>query len=395
MKKLVLLITVLLLSSISYAQNTVHAKGVGLNRNEALQDALRAAVSQSSGVVLESYTQVENFNVLKDVVNSQTTGVVTKYDISKETPLASTYEIEIDAVVSQEAIKKNADALQFLVGGIRFLVLYDPRKFDSEITSFLDYTVERINEYLISKEYRYIENDLAKELREPAIKLLGSDTSTTKFVETVGRYADAQFVIYIKNLKIRQQGGGTKATIEIKAYDNCQSEGLGTIEMEGNFSTIADKRSAVEQSTVNAISQKFDRLLMFFNTSIGKWANNGAPYLVRIFNAGGYEDFMDMKNKMKADPDFGGAVEFNTSENFVSFRFKFKKPPDEVADKIIMLSREDPKLKDKGIVIKHFYQRHIYFGVKNVTIAEVDNTKTVQAGAGKGLPSDDVIKNQK
>lgn len=385
MKKLVLLITVLLLSSISYAQNTVHAKGVGLNRNEALQDALRAAVSQSSGVVLESYTQVENFNVLKDVVNSQTTGVVTKYDISKETPLASTYEIEIDAVVSQEAIKKNADALQFLVGGIRFLVLYDPRKFSEEINSYLNYTVERINEYLKSKEYRYIENERFQELKEPALKLLGSDTSTTKYMEKIGMYADAQFIILLKNLTIRQQGGGTKATIEIKAYDNCQSEGLGTIEMEGIFSKIMDKNDAVKQSIVQAISLNMDRLLMFFNKDIGKWANNGSPYVLKFFKAGSIDDFYNLMDKMEASPDFGGAVEISAIRDYISLRCNYKQIPRKMSQKIITLAKEDEVLKSKNLETQLIYQRQIYFGIKDVVDPEVQNVKTVQATpSGKG-----------
>jgi hypothetical protein len=384
MKKIFLLAAALLVSSITFSQTNVHVKGVGLNRDEALKDALRAAVSQASGVVIDAYSTMENFVLLKDVVNAQTSGVVTSYEITKETPLTSTYEIEIDAVVSQEAIKKNADALQFLVGGIRFLVLYDPRKFSEEINAYLSFTVERINEYLETKEYRYVEMGRLEELKEPALKILGSDTSTTSYMEKIGMYADAQFIVLLKNLSIREQGGGTKATIEIKTYDNCQAEGLGTIEMEGIFSKIENKDDAVKQSIKEAIARNIDRLLMFFSTNIGKWANNGCPYALKFFDAGGYSDFIELKNKLKSDPDFAGAIEISAMENYISLRCKFKKVPDELADKIILLLREDPILKDKNIDVKHIYQRQIYFAPKSVVVPEVQDVKNVQAGIGKG-----------
>ena len=81
----------------SWAQETtiVEAKGVGLKREDALQDALRNAVGQAVGITVSSQTQVENFMVLSDAISSKTEGYITNYEIIKETPFKDRFEIDI------------------------------------------------------------------------------------------------------------------------------------------------------------------------------------------------------------------------------------------------------------------------------------------------------------
>jgi hypothetical protein len=382
MKKLLIFISILFIIPLAFGQNIsqVHVKGVGLTRDEALQDALRAAVSQASGVVLASFTQVENFVTLKDAINTHTEGVVTKYTITKETPLSKTFEIEIDAEVSQDAIKQNALALESLVGGIRFLVIYDARKFSEEKQVFLKFAVDRMNEYLISKKYRYIETDRFENLKDAAVKVLGADTSTASFVQKLGVYSDAQFIMNISDLSIRKaENGSIKVTIEAKAYDNCVSEGLGTVVMEGDFSAIPDYNDACKYSVRAAVTNGFDRLLMFFFTSIGNWSNNGAPYQLRFFETGTYRDFIELKNKLKADPDFGSSIEIVNMPGYTSLQCKYKKLPDAMAEKVLMSADEIPALKEKRLDVKLLYQRQISFAPTNVKVPEA-----VEAGEAKG-----------
>ena len=58
------LVTLLLYATFSYSQQSVESKGTGLNRTDALQDALRNAISQAVGVSLRSETRVENFMII-------------------------------------------------------------------------------------------------------------------------------------------------------------------------------------------------------------------------------------------------------------------------------------------------------------------------------------------
>ncbi|HBO84001.1 MAG TPA: hypothetical protein DD641_03325 [Deltaproteobacteria bacterium] len=92
--------------SIASAQDvqTVTAKGVAaieqgntaIARDIALQDALRNAVEQAVGTMIDSETLVESYQVLRDSVYSKSSGYIQKYTMLKEGSTAPTlYEVTV------------------------------------------------------------------------------------------------------------------------------------------------------------------------------------------------------------------------------------------------------------------------------------------------------------
>lgn len=98
-------------------------------KNQALINAQRAAVEQGVGLILDSKTVSENFQIIKDEVLTSSQGYVTKYLIVSEgqTPDRLTYKVKIKAEVAQNLLEDKLAALRILhkkMGNRRVMVVY-------------------------------------------------------------------------------------------------------------------------------------------------------------------------------------------------------------------------------------------------------------------------------
>jgi hypothetical protein len=98
-------------------------------RNQALINAQRAAVEQGVGLILDSKTRTENFQVIKDEVLTSSQGFVTKYLVVSESQSANRqfYQVKIKADVAQNLLEDKLAALRILhkkMGNKRVMVIY-------------------------------------------------------------------------------------------------------------------------------------------------------------------------------------------------------------------------------------------------------------------------------
>ncbi|MCK9554593.1 hypothetical protein M0R36_02075 [bacterium] len=128
MKRILILSILILVSAWSAAQDekTVVAKGMSAvrgsgadgvlrARDEALNRALRNAVEQTVGSVIDSETMVQNFQLLDDQVYSEVKGYVKSYEIiSDNGGDGDIYQIAVKAVVSMGRLRKNLQALNIV-----------------------------------------------------------------------------------------------------------------------------------------------------------------------------------------------------------------------------------------------------------------------------------------
>ncbi|MDK2922278.1 MAG: hypothetical protein PWR24_1835 [Desulfonauticus sp.] len=101
-------------------------------RNQALSQALRNAVEQGVGTLIDSNTMVQNYQLISDKIYSQASGYVTNYQILSEglSPDGQMYNVTIKASVSTESIKNDLRAIGILkqqVGNPRFMAIYLPQ----------------------------------------------------------------------------------------------------------------------------------------------------------------------------------------------------------------------------------------------------------------------------
>ncbi len=359
----------------------VEAKGVGLKRDDALQDALRNAVGQAAGVAISSETNMENFVVVKDAISAKTEGYVASYSVLKEVPFPDRYEITIRAKVSLNPLKADMQLLAKAIGGVRFLVMYDARKVKPEDKAIYDFAVERINEYLAERKYRYIEKERSVALLKEAQGIFQSEGNQESYVQHIGMKADAQFVILISNIitSSRSEAFDTrtaqKVIIEAKAYDNCTAEGLGTIALESDWKSGMDRQSVLYEGVREAVNKGITKLLYLFNSYIGGWVNNGTPFELRFYSIGTFRDFRTLRDKLLSDGRFGGNIEIVSFENYTKLNLTYKDRPDELAYKVLEYADAIPEFKSKVLDVKLIYGRQINFAPQKVKVPELENLK--------------------
>jgi hypothetical protein len=379
MKKYILALSALFIATIfcGFAQTSeVDARGFGVKREDALQDALRNAVSQAVGVVISSNTKVENFEVLQDAISTKTEGYIASYKVLREGPAQGRYEINVKAIVSLSPLKADANLLAQSIGGIRFMAMYDPRAVPKEQHADYDFAVERINSFLSQKKYRYVDNRRFETLKREAANMLQEELGELTYVQQLGVMADAQFIIFISKIHTdtRSEAFDTrtsaKVMIEAKAFDNCTGEGLGTVILESGWKNTANASTTPRASISEAVENDFGKLIGTFNSYIGDWINNGTPYELRFYSAGTFRDFRDLRNRLKDDPNFGGQMEVVNVNNFTKLNCTFRKKPDQLADRILDIADEVPAFKDKRMDVKFIYGRQISFAPHNVKVPQ-------------------------
>lgn len=93
----------------------VMAVGMGKDSDAALKSALRNAVSQAVGTLVDSETMVENDEIIKDKILSHSGGFVEEYNIiGTPESMDGLVSIKIDASVKKMNLKRNMEAANIL-----------------------------------------------------------------------------------------------------------------------------------------------------------------------------------------------------------------------------------------------------------------------------------------
>lgn len=119
---------------IGKGQAKIFNNNEGSARNQALRNALRDAVKQGVGVLLDSNTIVKNWTVIQDEVYSSARGFVKQYTVIRDEKVNDTWYIDIEAEVSTGDIKNKLSELRILhqkMGNKRLMIIYNPQHPDA------------------------------------------------------------------------------------------------------------------------------------------------------------------------------------------------------------------------------------------------------------------------
>ena len=117
---------VLLAASSTAAQEskTVAAEGVAaiqegrvdIARDASLEDAQKRAVEQAIGILIDSQTQVENYQLISDKILSQTKGYIKRYNVSGEVTEGTLLRVRINAEVALGKLNDDLSGIGILLG---------------------------------------------------------------------------------------------------------------------------------------------------------------------------------------------------------------------------------------------------------------------------------------
>lgn len=135
MRLVYVLLAGLVLLSPTYAQvpeKVIIAEGVAAGsdlkaRDEAINRALRRAIEQGVGTVIDSESMTKNYQLLEDRIYSQVKGYIKSYNIISDNNGADgIYRIKVEAVVAIASLTKDLEALNIIreeKGNPRIMVL--------------------------------------------------------------------------------------------------------------------------------------------------------------------------------------------------------------------------------------------------------------------------------
>lgn len=270
----------------------IEVSAQGVNKRQALNNALRQAVEMSLGTNLESNTLVENFQVVRQQILTNTRGFVRNYKILKEenTP-QGTFNITIDANVDDQSIEDSATALATLMkmaSHPRILVAAQDDDFDA-ISS-------------LSDEFRILSEAVESTLRDDFhFQILDSEVTrlqgrnTYRFTDRKNnikraKQHDADFIVFVGLRK----GHNTPYTLRLESVD--VANGRSIDKRETDFAMTDWTRDT--QNDRNAI------ILQAKEHIYGPSAQIGAS-LVEVLHKEVYEDGQDYKiSFQRFDPKF-------------------------------------------------------------------------------------------
>ncbi len=373
-------------SLLAQTEETVEVKGVGFGtdkkkaREDAIQDALRNAVSQVGGVHLKSSTEVQNFMTLNDAISTRTDGYVKSSTILEEIPFPEKYEVKIKATVSLEPMVEDAKTLSEMIGGVNFIVIYDPRTLTPAQKVNYDFTYERMNEKLNDKGYSRTEAALYAK----AVSFT-NNTNEIEYLSQVAMYTNSEFVIQIKDIfiKTEEKAGGlwaSQVTIDAKTFDGCNWRNLGTVILRGDTKVHKDKPEAERLAIADAVDLGFDRLMLQFNTDIGSWVESGAPYELRFYSFNLDDmDFIDFIEQLIADSKTIGEPQMTTVDQYFKLVLRSKSSQFGAYKLVLKSATAIPNFKTQAPSREILYGRQMTFTPKGVRNPEIEAKKEIIA----------------
>ncbi|MCI5164762.1 MAG: hypothetical protein D3903_01415 [Candidatus Electrothrix sp. GM3_4] len=284
----------IIIPAISFADQTVVVESYGENRNDALLHAKRDAVAQGIGSMLSSETEVENFILKKDLVITKTLGSVKRIIILEEKKNADdgSYYVKIQAIVSEDSIKKDLIALQILLEGVnnpRILTL-----FQNDVSS---QGATAVTEYLFSKKIQIV--NLSEVLKSSGVsekKLLEFSMQSLGTLAEIGEKNGADYIL-LGTVESSSAASSILAETGFHSYQasvtgkivNCKTGVILASKMAGaaaaHISPERARAKAIEKAAKKMMDQGLlSQLLDSFQDSV----NNGFSLYVTIVGVNSY-----------------------------------------------------------------------------------------------------------
>ncbi|MBP8985141.1 MAG: flagellar assembly protein T N-terminal domain-containing protein [Syntrophobacterales bacterium] len=94
---------------------TIHNNMVDVARDKAIDNAQREAVEKAVGVMVSSFTEVENYQVKIDQILSESRGFINTYKVLDEKREDNQYRVTIEADVSVNRLKDKLEAVNLIL----------------------------------------------------------------------------------------------------------------------------------------------------------------------------------------------------------------------------------------------------------------------------------------
>ena len=297
---LLLILSLFIIAPAARAQEesrTVSAEGVAviqgeardIARDAAIEDAQKRAVEQAIGILIDSQTQVENFQVISDNILSQTKGYIKRYNVTGEFPEGNLLRVTITAEVALGKLSDDLSAIGILLGQVnkpRTMLLIAEQNIGSEWIAWwwgdvhgqstdMAMTETVFMDKFTEKGFEMIDQSVAA--RE--IKVTGAykvESLSTAQARTLGNQADAEVVIVGKALARLQGNVGSlksaQADLTARAVRTDNGQVLASVSTHAaavHISEITAGNEALKKAAADAAEQMMTKILAQYSKEAG------------------------------------------------------------------------------------------------------------------------------
>jgi hypothetical protein len=275
---------------------TVTAEGVAaiqgnardIARDAALEDAQKRAVEQAIGILIDSQTQVENFQLISDKILSQTKGYITRYNITSESVDSSLLRVRINAEVSLGKLTDDLSGIGILLGQMhkpRTIIMIAEQNIGHDWNAWwwghseqteMGVVENTFADVFTQKGFEFIDHAAAaKEIRVTSAYKVQDLTAAQ--AKTLGNQVDAEVVIVGKALAklYGDIGGGMKsvqADVSVKAVRTDTGQVIASVITHGAAVHITPETAgidALKKASQSAADQMMEKILAVYSREAG------------------------------------------------------------------------------------------------------------------------------
>ena len=283
------------------------SQGIEKARKLALNQALRNAVEQFSGVQMASKTSIENAENYQGKLSSISKGVVKKYTVINEGPEDDMYVIEIVAEITEENDTSGSiDAIKESMGRPSFLIVVD----DSDIRRML-------SEVLNNADLEITDNELS------AKYIIKVDIDRYEYPAIAGMT-------------------GMQTTITIKIKDKYSDDDFLNISNDPENSVELSKSDIVRKrnSYSYAMDEIKDKLTTAINKKFNSTFNNGSKVLVKLQRFDRMRDVDELKACIESLALTKSIIVRPVQNRSVTYEVIYQGNPSDLQIEILKKSRE-------------------------------------------------------
>ena len=283
-------------------------------RDDAIEDALRKGIEQALGLLMESETLVENFQLIEDNIFSKTQGYVQKYSVIKEGKRNDQlYEVTVRATVKMADLKNDLQGIATLMHRKktpRMMVMIEERNI-GEAPGLFHYFETDMNtaetaimQAFMAKGFKFVDQATVKRNldKEKAAAILEGDVAQAA---ALGRKVGAEVVItgkaFAKATVFEAFGAkqrSQQATVTVRAIRTDTGEIIATASSHGAYPHIDDVVGGTK-----AIQKACEKLSDELMTQIlDRWqsdVSSGTTLTLKVRGVSNFDQLKKFKNGLK------------------------------------------------------------------------------------------------
>ncbi len=302
-------------------EQVVVARGVGAiiggdeakAEDDALASALRSAVEQVIGTMIQSEVLVQNYQTVEDNIYSHTQGYVKNYNvISKSKKSDTILEVAIQATVKKADLKNDLEAIGLLIarkGKPRLMVIIDEKNLDDHYYSWamdMNTSENAFMNIMLQKGFPFVDREVAmrKLKKDEVLAALSGDEQAA---QSIGLEAGAELLILGK--AVSKEASGGPAVVRQSGMVSCQA----TMNLRA---VRADDGQILATTSQQAAAAHIDRLMGGTNALkrtaemaaqdlsskiIDRWQKDvysGTTINLRLMNVATFSDLVKVKNML-------------------------------------------------------------------------------------------------